>query len=165
MPISPRSDQIPPLATSTAPLLMETFHFLWISAEATLEFVALQLSYLLPRVPPSPEPPYLPDVRTLPAFVILNVACLLKTQRWWQNIWRACFTTRSKEGAPVERSQNLEVGTWRMLLLTLRAGRSEAGGVEVRLLQRSLKTINCPLVPCHACHACLACHACRACPQ
>ena len=66
MPISPWSDQIPPLATSTAPLLMETFHFLWISAEATLEFVALQLSYLLPRVPPSPEPPYLPDVRTLP---------------------------------------------------------------------------------------------------
>ena len=140
MPISPRSDQIPPLATRQ--LLPPSW---WRRRSTFSGFLLKQLSYLLlatflfvPWCPPSIAwTPYLPDVRTFPACNIEH-ACLLLIPSRQQNTWRLLHRIKRRNG---EKSK---CGGGRMLLLILRAGRSAAG----KTLQRCcLKTINCPLMP------------------
>ena len=125
---------------------METsFHFLWISAKATLVFVAC--NFLICSLV-SPFHYCLPPVFAGRAYVP-------SLQYWTRMPANTKAATKYVTLTSPDQEKNLPMWIWvngekskcgggRMLLLILRAGRSAAG----KTLQRCcLKTINCPLMP------------------
>ena len=136
MPISPRSDQIPPLATRQ--LLPPSW---WRRRSTFSGFLLKQLSYLLlatflfvPWCPPSTIAwtPYLPDVRTFPACNIEH-ACLCGNKIYdagWNEAKKAC-----QQGS--EKSPNVDA-----FAQVLRAR-----SLGARSLGRTGVAINCPLMP------------------